>query len=390
MTEKNKNYDFFISYNHIDEDFATWIAWILEEAGYKVFIQAWDFGSGNNFILEMQRGASFAHHTLALLSENYLKSSYTQPEWAAAFGTDPTGTKRKLIPVRIQDIELEGLLPQIIHIDLVNKNEDSAKKAILEGVSLERKKPLTAPPFPGIIPRTKPEKRVEIEAPSNWYEPWLKVRIDELEKGRFANNILDGAKLVLHLIPLESIGGSQFEIKDLKRPAELQPFYATGWDYTVNKDGYNTFAKWPNYETSHSYVQFFRNGIIESVDMGMLQAHNDKKFIPFIKFENDIINFVSQHYFNALKAINIKLPIAICISLLDIKDYFISGDPRFPREYIKENLLTLPVVIVNTWETDIRKGLKSAFDYLWNHCGFEGSLNYDENGNWARNSGRGI
>ncbi|MFC9539072.1 toll/interleukin-1 receptor domain-containing protein [Lysinibacillus sp. NPDC056959] len=80
------------------------MAFLLEEAGYKTFYQPWDFKAGNNFVLEMQKGAKFAIHTLALIFENYLASLYTQPEWAAAFGADPTGTQRKLIPVRIQDI----------------------------------------------------------------------------------------------------------------------------------------------------------------------------------------------------------------------------------------------------------------------------------------------
>jgi hypothetical protein len=93
----------------------------------------------------MQKGAKFAHHTLALISENYLASLYTQPEWAAAFGSDPTGELRKLIPVRIQDIELDGLLPQIIYIDLVGKDEEEAKEVILKGVLNGRKKPIVAP-----------------------------------------------------------------------------------------------------------------------------------------------------------------------------------------------------------------------------------------------------
>ncbi len=34
---------FFVSYNGRDKHWAEWIAWILEEAGYSVIIQAWDF-----------------------------------------------------------------------------------------------------------------------------------------------------------------------------------------------------------------------------------------------------------------------------------------------------------------------------------------------------------
>ena len=44
--------DFFISYNKADRKWAEWIAWHLEESGgYSVAIQAWDFGTGCNFVL---------------------------------------------------------------------------------------------------------------------------------------------------------------------------------------------------------------------------------------------------------------------------------------------------------------------------------------------------
>ena len=36
----DNNYDFFISYNHKDEQWATWIAKTLEDSGYTTIIQA--------------------------------------------------------------------------------------------------------------------------------------------------------------------------------------------------------------------------------------------------------------------------------------------------------------------------------------------------------------
>jgi predicted ATPase len=46
---------FFISYTSADRVWAEWIAWQLEEAGYQVKIQAWDFSPGGNFVVEMQK-----------------------------------------------------------------------------------------------------------------------------------------------------------------------------------------------------------------------------------------------------------------------------------------------------------------------------------------------
>jgi hypothetical protein len=141
--------DFFISYNKADKAWAEWIAWQLEEAGYTTIIQAWDFRPGENFVLEMQKAAEEAEHTLAVLSPDYLKALYTQPEWTAAFAPDPTGKTRTLLPVHVRVCELKGLLSQIIYIDLVSLTETAARDTLLQGISQkERMKPSTPPAFP--------------------------------------------------------------------------------------------------------------------------------------------------------------------------------------------------------------------------------------------------
>src|SRR5260370_37865821 len=101
--------DFFISYASPDREWAEWVGWVLEEAGASVVLQAWDFVPGSNFVLEMQRAATSAERTIAILSPDYLKSRFAAPEWAAAFAQDPEGMKRSLIPVRVRDCALEGL-----------------------------------------------------------------------------------------------------------------------------------------------------------------------------------------------------------------------------------------------------------------------------------------
>jgi tetratricopeptide (TPR) repeat protein len=141
----------FISYNKADKDWAEWIAWTLEEAGYSVVIQAWDFRPGGNFALEMQKASAETEKTVLVLSENYLKAEFTQPEWAAAFASDPQGWKRKLIPVRVTVCEPGGLLGQIIYVDLVGLSEKEARNALL-GAFAERAKPAQAPAFPGATP----------------------------------------------------------------------------------------------------------------------------------------------------------------------------------------------------------------------------------------------
>lgn len=159
ITATNSSIDFFISYNGADRAWAEWIAWQLEEEHFTTILQAWDFRPGGNFVLKMQEASERANRTIAVLSPNYLNADFTQPEWAAAFRRDPQGAKGILAPVMVRDCkrELAGLWPQIIYIDLVDLNEQAARKALLTGINLGRNKPITAPVFPGAIKHSEAE-----------------------------------------------------------------------------------------------------------------------------------------------------------------------------------------------------------------------------------------
>ncbi len=98
--------DFFVSYTIADESAAEWVAYELEDAGYSVTLMKWDFSAGSNFVIDMQRAADACERILPILSPNYLQSAFTQPEWAVAFGKDPTGANGLLIPVRVKQCDI--------------------------------------------------------------------------------------------------------------------------------------------------------------------------------------------------------------------------------------------------------------------------------------------
>ena len=185
--------DFFISYTSADEAWAEWIAWTLEESGFKAVVQKWDFAAGSNFVLEMQRAAAQAKRTVAVLSPDYLSDSrFGAAEWASAFAKDPDGLKRALIPVRVRACAAEGLLTTIVHVDLVGLDEAAARKRLLDNVTGARRKPAGRPSFPGaspaaggphVFPGATPAEPIATAAPR--YMPKIRGAITDVDRRRF-------------------------------------------------------------------------------------------------------------------------------------------------------------------------------------------------------------
>jgi tetratricopeptide (TPR) repeat protein len=141
-------WDFFISYAAVNRPWAEWIAVQLEAAGHSTVLQAWDFRPGSDFLHQMQQATSTARRTIAVLSPAYFASTFGEAEWRAAFVKDPTGEQGLLVPVRVQPCEPPGLLASRVYVDLVDTDEPTAMRLLLDGVDTTGARPTSAP-FPG-------------------------------------------------------------------------------------------------------------------------------------------------------------------------------------------------------------------------------------------------
>ncbi|WP_239330805.1 TIR domain-containing protein [Frankia sp. CiP3] len=143
---------FFVSYSPADERWASWIASQLEEAGYRSVLQAWDFIPGSNFMDFMDRALTEATAVIAVLSHSYMRSRWGRLEWQAAMRATGGGPISKLVPVRVEECELEGLLSMITYVDLVDVLDPAeAGRRLLERVRhalVGHARPASAPPYP--------------------------------------------------------------------------------------------------------------------------------------------------------------------------------------------------------------------------------------------------
>lgn len=127
---------YYISYSNADIDWAEWVAWELENKKHHVIIQDWDFTPDVDFAAKIDEAAELADKIIAVWSPDYLNAMYSQLEWAAAFAKHATGTKGKLIPVRVKECTPKGLLKEIAYLDLVGLDEESASNELLSKTAL--------------------------------------------------------------------------------------------------------------------------------------------------------------------------------------------------------------------------------------------------------------
>jgi TIR domain len=144
--------DFFVSYTSADRTWAEWAAWELEDAGYSVWFQVWDFR--RSFPEDMSRAHARSRHTLVVLSDRYLESTFTASEAWARYAQEPA----RLVPVKVGPVTDESILRPFQYADLTGSDEVEARRRLSERVKMAvdpsyRPKPQTRPGFPGDLPR---------------------------------------------------------------------------------------------------------------------------------------------------------------------------------------------------------------------------------------------
>ncbi|WP_053749994.1 FxSxx-COOH system tetratricopeptide repeat protein [Streptomyces sp. MMG1533] len=141
----------FVSHAGHDGQWAEWVAWHLQEAGYEIELDLWHWRSGEDFVRKMNAALERASAVVALFSPQYFAPGrYTEEEWTAA-----VAGRDRFVPLVIEPLEtgqLPALLRSRIRRQMHDLDEAAALKALLEAVR-GREIPTASPAFPGKAPR---------------------------------------------------------------------------------------------------------------------------------------------------------------------------------------------------------------------------------------------
>src|SRR3712207_3952190 len=147
--------DFFISHAGRDTGWAEWLAWQLQQAGYRVELDVWDWAPGEDFVARMSAALEAADRLLAVCSEAYFASAFGGAELRAAFA-GAAAFEGRIVPVLVEPVTLPPLYASLIRLDLTGLDEAAAAARLRARLAGGR--PTSAPPFPraGPAPGDKP------------------------------------------------------------------------------------------------------------------------------------------------------------------------------------------------------------------------------------------
>lgn len=215
-------------------------------------------------------------------------------------------------------------------------------------------------------------------------------RLNKIHAGENPIPMSGGGKILLHLIPISAFESS-YQV-DLRQASEyyfkVVP-YSTGYRY--NLDGLLILQSIQNDQIT-SYMQLFRQGVVELVDDFMLNLNHDGiSRIPSFSFESEIIQSIGR-ILQFQEQLGIESPIVLFLSLIDVKGYVMGVDPDIvfssPTSQhlhkIDRDILDIPEIILENYSLDkLPRLIKPLFDTVWNASGWAESIYYDDSGNWV-------
>jgi schlafen family protein len=209
-------------------------------------------------------------------------------------------------------------------------------------------------------------------------------RVIELSNNTTPVPFVDGPKVILHFLPVEAFASQpQFDVLQfVDRQLEFPPMAALGWNNRINLNGVIAYTASSGESLVRSYVQLYRNGILEAVNGKILeQEYKTKRVIPSVSYERYLLRYFPT-CIQILRTIGVLPPIVVAMTLTNVRGLQMAASEFEFGDPIAEDTLILPEIWIEDFARPPGKILKPMLDLVWNASGFPQSRNFDDGGNW--------
>jgi len=209
-------------------------------------------------------------------------------------------------------------------------------------------------------------------------------RLSKIMAGEGPYRMAKGSLAILHVMPLSAFETDRrFDAHELARAlGHTPPIYRDVIGGTrYNFDGY-VALELMSADSAVAYLQAFRTGILESVDVSLLYSSG---VIPSLPFEGKLLKGHLPRYLLILKQLGVPPPIFFGLSLLGVSGLTM-GMSHIPATFrdipgfhskIRENNLILPEVMAETYDANLDLLFRPVFDAIWNAADKPKSPYYD-------------
>ena len=133
-----REYNFALSFAGEDREYAEKLAKLLEAGGYSVFYDQNERAQllGNNLYDRLSSiYKDQADHCVMFLSKHYARARWTNLERQSAQAREFEGDSEYIIPIRLDDTEIEGILPTDAYLDLRTRDIEEIYQVLVEKLS---------------------------------------------------------------------------------------------------------------------------------------------------------------------------------------------------------------------------------------------------------------
>jgi hypothetical protein len=124
----NWSWDIFVSHNRKQKPWVRRFVRQCRDSGLRVFFDQDDIGPGEEVVAGIERGLKQSQHVIVVISPEAVSSDWVAFEIAISVGIDPSGSRRKLIPILLEKTPPEDIRLSVLRLNFVDLTEPALRR----------------------------------------------------------------------------------------------------------------------------------------------------------------------------------------------------------------------------------------------------------------------